>query len=210
MFLGVINYPIEGLGSIKEILEEKGYKVKEVLATQLSGNENFDGLIIMGGPMGVYEADKYPFLKVEMELIRKAVSENKPVLGICLGSQLLSASLGGIVKKGNFGEEIGIYTIKTVNDFKFLGDEIKVFQWHGDTFTLPSNATLLAYNEKYFQAFKVKKALGLQFHVEINSKMVSEWIKEYGGDTRLIEEVKENEDELKKNAEKILSYFLSF
>lgn len=209
MFLAVINYPIEGLGSIKEILEDKGYKVKEVLAIQLSGNEDFDGLIIMGGPIGVYEADKYAFLKVEMELIRKAVSENKPVLGICLGSQLLSASLGGIVKKGNFGEEIGIYTVKTVNDFKFLGDEIKVFQWHGDTFTLPSNATLLAYNEKYFQAFKVKKALGLQFHVEINSKMVSEWIKEYGGDTKLIEEVKERESELRENAEKILSYFLS-
>jgi len=209
MFLAVINYPIEGLGSIKEILEDKGYNVKEVLATQLSGNENFDGLIIMGGPMGVYEADKYPFLKVEMELIRKAVNEDKPVLGICLGSQLLSASLGGIVKKGNFNEEIGIYTVKTVNDFKFLGDEIKVFQWHGDTFTLPSNATLLAYNEKYFQAFKVKKALGLQFHVEINSKMVSEWIKEYGGDTGSIEEVKERESELRQNAEKILSYFLS-
>jgi len=70
-------------------------------------------------------------------------------------------SLGGTVKKGNFGEEIGVYTIKTVNDLKFMGDEIKVFQWHGNTFTLPSNATLLAYNEKYFQAFKVKKALGL-------------------------------------------------
>jgi len=94
MFLSIINYPIEGLGSIKEILEDKGYNVKEVLATQLSGNEDFDGLIIMGGPMGVYEADKYPFLKVEMELIRKAVSENKPVLGICLGSQLLSAFSG--------------------------------------------------------------------------------------------------------------------
>jgi len=86
MFLAVINYPIEGLGSIKEILEDKGYNVKEVLATQLSGNENFDGLIIMGGPMGVYEADIYPFLKIEILLIRKAVSENKPVLGICLGS----------------------------------------------------------------------------------------------------------------------------
>jgi len=209
MFLGVINYPIEGLGSIKEILENKGYKVKEVLATQLSGNENFDGLIIMGGPMGVYEADKYPFLKIEMELIRKAVSENKPVLGVCLGSQLLSASLGGTVKKGNFGEEVGIYTVKTVNDFKFLGEEIKVFQWHGGTFTLPSNATLLAYNERYFQAFKVKKALGLQFHVEVNSKMVGEWIKEYGGDYKLVEEVKEIEDELRKIAERILTYFLS-
>lgn len=102
MFLGIINYPIEGLGYIKEILEEKGYKVVEKLATQLSENEEFEGLVIMGGPMGVYESDKYPYLKSEMTLIRKAVNEGKPVLGVCLGSQLLSASLGGSVKKRSF------------------------------------------------------------------------------------------------------------
>ncbi|MBP1358200.1 MAG: type 1 glutamine amidotransferase [Sulfolobus sp.] len=209
MFLGIINYPIEGLGYIKEILEEKGYKVVEKLATQLSENEEFEGLVIMGGPMGVYESDKYPYLKSEMTLIRKAVNEGKPVLGVCLGSQLLSASLGGSVKKGVFGEEIGVFKVKTVNDFvPLLGEEVEVFQWHGDTFTLPYGSKLLAYSEKYFQAFILGKALGLQFHVEVNSKIVESRVREYGGKKELAEVVREKEEEFRKVAEKIITYWL--
>ncbi|WP_369609474.1 type 1 glutamine amidotransferase [Sulfurisphaera javensis] len=208
MFLGIINYPIEGLGSIKEILEEKGYVVREKLATEISENEEFEGLIIMGGPMGVYESDRYPFLNVEMKLIRKSIDEGKPVLGVCLGSQLISASLGGEIKPGHFGPEIGIYDVYTLSDFEMLGKKIQVFQWHGDTFTLPKGSTLLAYSEKYFQAFKYKTALAIQFHVEVNSKMIEEWVKAYHGDTKLVEDVKEKEEEFRKLAEKIINYWL--
>ncbi|BFI74690.1 type 1 glutamine amidotransferase [Sulfurisphaera ohwakuensis] len=209
MFLGIINHPIERLGNIKDILEEKGYKIRETLATEIRGNEEFDALIVMGGPMGVYESDKYPFLKVESELIRKAISTKKPVLGVCLGSQLLSSSLRGTVTRGVFGQEIGIYTVYLLDEFRnLMGDKIEVFQWHGDTFTLPNNAKLLAYNERYFQAFKYKTAIGLQFHVEVNSKMVSEWVKEYNGDPSLIDQVKEKEEEFRKISEKIISFWL--
>ena len=208
--LGIKNYPIEGLGYIKDILENEGHKVIEVDATKLKGNENFDVLVIMGGPMGVYEADKYPFLKVEMELIRKAYKEGKRVLGVCLGSQLISASLGGEVRPGGFGTEIGVYEIYNLSDFReLLGDKIKVFQWHGDTFTLPDEAKLLAYSKKYFQAFKVNKILALQFHLEVDSKMIKSWVEEYKGDKRLIDVVKENEEEFKKNAEKIVKWWLT-
>jgi GMP synthase-like glutamine amidotransferase len=156
MFLAIINHPVERLGNIKDILNEKGYDVKEKLALEIKGNEEFDGLIIMGGPMSVYENDKYPFLNLEVGLIRKALQKGKPVLGICLGAQLLSASLGGEVRKGAFGEEIGIYRVRLLEEFReILGEEIEVFQWHGDTFTLPQGSKLLAYNEKYFQAFRI-------------------------------------------------------
>jgi GMP synthase-like glutamine amidotransferase len=191
MFLAIINHPVERLGNIKDILNEKGYDVKEKLALEIKGNEEFDGLIIMGGPMSVYENDKYPFLNLEVGLIRKALQKGKPVLGICLGAQLLSASLGGEVRKGAFGEEI------------------EVFQWHGDTFTLPQGSKLLAYNEKYFQAFRIGSALGIQFHVEVDSRMIREWIDAYGGDKAIVSKVREKEEIFRIISEKIISHWLT-
>ncbi|BCU71619.1 type 1 glutamine amidotransferase [Stygiolobus caldivivus] len=206
--LGILNHPIEGMGNLAEVLNERGFKVKEKMATELKGNEDFDILVIMGGPMGVYEAEKYPFLYTEMELIRKAMREGKKVLGICLGSQLISASLGGSVKKGIFGPEIGISKVKLLPR---LGDkEIEVFQWHGDTFTLPPSSELLAYSEKYFQAFNTGQIMALQFHLEVDSKMVSRWVEEYKGDTSLISEVREKEEVLRKNLESIVNWWLGY
>jgi len=210
MFLAIINHPVERLGNIKDILNEKGYNVKEKLALEIKGNEEFDGLIIMGGPMSVYENDKYPFLNLEVGLIRKALQEGKPVLGICLGAQLLSASLGGEVRKGAFGEEIGIYRVRLLEEFReILGEEIEVFQWHGDTFTLPQGSKLLAYNEKYFQAFRIGSALGIQFHVEVDSRMIREWIDAYGGDKAIVSKVREKEEIFRIISEKIISYWLT-
>ncbi|MCY0858829.1 MAG: type 1 glutamine amidotransferase [Sulfolobaceae archaeon] len=206
-FLAVYNHPVETLGRLKRHLSD----VKEVHAEELKGNEEFDSLIIMGGPMGVYESDRYPFLKTEMELVRRAYKENKRVLGICLGSQIIAEALGGKVVKGQFGSELGISRVKLVGELReYLGkDEITVFQWHGDTFSLPPNARLLAYSEKYFQAFRINRILALQFHVEVDSEMVKNWLRVYGGDERLAEEVKDNEKELKNNLDSILKYWLS-
>lgn len=205
--LGVLNHPIEGLGSLAEIFSEKGFKVKEEPAVNLKGNESFDILVIMGGPMGVYEADQYPFLYTEMELIRKAKREGKRVLGVCLGSQLISESLGGSVKKGAFGPEIGVSKVKLLPK---LGDkEIDVFQWHGDTFTLPPSSELLAYSEKYFQAFRLEKVLALQFHLEVDAKMVSKWVEEYKGNPKLVQEVNEKEETFRKNLEFIINWWLN-
>jgi GMP synthase-like glutamine amidotransferase len=202
-YLVIKNYPIEGPGILKEIL--KG-EIREITAEDL-GSEDFDSLIIMGGPMGVYESDKFPFLSEEIKLIQDAFRNGKRILGICLGAQLLSKALGGNVVKGSFGQEIGIREVKFVNELYFLGNA-KVFQWHGDTFSLPPNAELLAYSEKYFQAFRLGRALGLQFHVEVNSDIVKEWINEYGGNENIINEVKENEKQLHNIAEKIIDYWI--
>ena len=202
-YLIVKNYPIEGPGVLKEILRGE---IKEIMAEDLH-DEDFDALIIMGGPMGVYEKDKFPFLQKEIEIIRSSFEKGKRILGICLGSQLLSASLGGEVTKGQFGSEIGIKKVKFIGDLSYLGDA-NVFQWHGDTFSLPENAELLAYSEKYFQAFRLGKALGLQFHLEVNSSIVKDWLKEYGGDENLITDVSKNEIKLRELLEKIINYWL--
>ncbi|ARM75222.1 type 1 glutamine amidotransferase [Acidianus manzaensis] len=197
--LAIQNYPVEGPGNLPVKAEIK-------FSNEIDGNEDFDFLIILGGPMGVYEEEKYPFLKKEIELIRKAYQENKRVLGICLGSQLIAKALGGDVIKGGFGQELGNTKIFTLSDFKFLGDQIEVFQWHGDTFSLPSNAKLLAYSNKYFQAFRIGKILGLQFHVEVDSEIVKTWIETYGGDEKLVEDVKKIENKLREYSKMIVDY----
>ncbi len=200
MYLVVKNHPIEGPGTLVDFLEDK---VVEVMAWE-DYPKDFDGLIIMGGPMGVYEAERYPFLYKEMELIRESLRAGKRVLGVCLGSQLISKALGGEVVKGHFGPEIGVSTVKFLNG---LGER-KVFQWHGDTFTLPQGSTLLAYSEKYFQAFTLGRALALQFHVEVEPKMVEKWVEEYGGEKKVVEELREVEDEVHQLAGELVKFWL--
>ncbi|QGA54059.1 GMP synthase [Sulfolobus sp. E5-1-F] len=204
--LAVYNHPVETLGTLKKFLPH----VEEIMAEELKGDEQFDALIIMGGPMGVYERDKYHFLNVEMELIKKAYRLDKRVLGVCLGSQLIAETLGGKVIKGGFGQEIGVQKVRLLGDLKdFMGtDELLVFQWHGDTFSLPDDAVLLSYSNKYFQAFRLKRTLGVQFHVEINSEMISKWVKLYGGNESIVDDVKKFESELENSASKLIKYWM--
>ncbi len=205
--LAIYNHPVERLGILSRFLKN----VTEIYAEEITGEERFDNVVIMGGPMGVYEREKYRFLDLEMKLIRRAYSEKKRVLGICLGSQLIAEALGGKVVKGQFGVEIGVSRIRLVNDFKdyFGSDELHVFQWHGDTFSLPHGATLLAYSEKYYQAFNIGRALGIQFHIEVDSEMLRDWLRVYGGDSKMIEEVREQENNFEKIADKLVRYWLS-
>ncbi|QCO31369.1 MULTISPECIES: type 1 glutamine amidotransferase [Metallosphaera] len=207
MFLVIQNYPIEGLGTLKQVLDSKGIRTLTVSAEDLTGKEEFEGLIVLGGPMGVYEMEKYPHLRREVDLIQKAIAEDKRVLGICLGAQLLSYALGGKVVKGAFGPELGIGKVKFMGKLANLG-EVEVFQWHGDTFSLPEGSELLAYSEKYFQAFSFSHALGLQFHVEVDGKMVEEWIREYGGNQDWVKEVEIRQNSLLRIASYLVEWWL--
>ena len=107
-----------------------------------------------------------------------------PVLGICLGSQLIAQAIGGNVYKGR-KKEIGwsnvILNHTGYNDlFKGINtNRIKVFQWHGDTFDLPPKATIMAYSKSYPQAFQFGTAIGIQFHMEVNGEMIQRWAAEY-------------------------------
>lgn len=139
-------------------------------------------VIVMGGPMNVYEEDRHPFLKAENDFIKKIIMRNIPYLGICLGAQLLAKAAGGRVRKGR-QEELGWYQVDQSKAargdlvFRDLPKKFEVFQWHGDTFSIPPKGVLLVKGRPIkHQAFRVgKSAYGLQFHVEVDDKKLASW-----------------------------------
>jgi GMP synthase (glutamine-hydrolysing) len=143
-----------------------------------------DGLVVMGGPMGVADADRseHPYLRAELELLAAAASESIPVLGVCLGSQLLAAALGADVRPGP-AEEIGLGAVALTPEGEAdpvlgpAGPEIPVFHWHRDTFDIPPGAVRLAGSGAYAnQAFRRgERAYGLQFHVEVDRGLADGW-----------------------------------
>ena len=174
--------PFEGLGLIEEWLVARGHTLS---CTRFYADEappvnsgGFDWLIVMGGPMNVYQYDAHPWLSSEKHLIREAITAGKRVLGICLGAQLIADVLGGKVYR-NCEREIGWFPVRAVSAgvssaFAFP-DETPVFHWHGDTFSLPPGSLWLAESDGCaHQAFAVgKHVLGLQFHLEMTATGVS-------------------------------------
>jgi GMP synthase (glutamine-hydrolysing) len=142
----------------------------------------FDGLIVMGGPMGAYEDDAHPWLAEEKRSIATAARSGHPVWGVCLGAQLLAAALGAAVYPGPAGAEVGVLPVEltaaAATDPVFAGapPSFPTLQWHGDTFDLPEGATLLAGSPAYRnQAFSYRNSYGLQFHVEVSPALAREW-----------------------------------
>ncbi|MBP9679822.1 MAG: type 1 glutamine amidotransferase [Bacteriovorax sp.] len=175
------------LGTLDPTLKEHGLRMRYVNfernPEEHPSVEKYNGLIILGGHMGVYEADKYTHIKVEMKLIEEALKKNIPILGICLGSQLLAQVLGAQVRK-HAEKEIGWHdvdlTLEGMNDplFSHFNKTQKLFQLHGDTFDVPSSAVHLARSELCpSQAFRYgDKVYGLQFHLEVDSPMIHRWL----------------------------------
>jgi GMP synthase (glutamine-hydrolysing) len=166
----------EGLGSIEEWIALNGHSLtatKFFEGERLPEISDIDWLIVMGGPMNVDDEEQFPWLADEKKFIRQVIDNGKTVLGICLGSQLVSSALGARVYR-NREKEIGWFDIELTpvaqsgKLFFGMGGRIKVFHWHGDTFDLPENAIHLAYSEACKnQAFIFKeKVLALQFHLE--------------------------------------------
>ena len=141
----------------------------------------FAGLIVMGGPMGAYDEAAHPWLGLEKRLIREAVEADLPVWGVCLGAQLLAASLGAEVRRGPRAE-VGLLPVEltaaAADDPVFAGlpRSFTTLQWHSDTFDLPEGAKLLAASPAYrHQAFVRGRAYGLQFHLEVPPDLASQW-----------------------------------
>ncbi|MBT8062045.1 MAG: gamma-glutamyl-gamma-aminobutyrate hydrolase family protein, partial [Gammaproteobacteria bacterium] len=143
----------------------------------------YRGLIVLGGPMNVEDRHKLPHLQAELQAIRSAVAAGKPVLGICLGAQLLAHALGGDVRP-NGQSELGWHNVATTEAgasdpvLAPLGRLDKVFQWHGHTFEVPEGAQLLATGDVCRnQAFRYgENAYGFQFHLEVDGALVNRWL----------------------------------
>jgi GMP synthase-like glutamine amidotransferase len=138
----------------------------------------FDMLIIMGGPMGVYEEGQWPWMKAEKAFIKQAINADKIVLGICLGSQLLAEALGAKVYR-NKVNEIGFFPVTNTGN-TLMNDvpaQWMVFHWHGDTFDLPEGAVLLASSIACKnQAYHKGRCVGLQFHPEADAALIQQMV----------------------------------
>jgi GMP synthase (glutamine-hydrolysing) len=141
----------------------------------------FDGIIAMGGPMGAYEDERLPWLTAEKRLIAEAVGAGLPYWGICLGAQLLAASLGAEVAPGP-EPEVGVLDVHATDEaaedpvFAQAPPTFRALQWHQDTFALPDGAVHLASSPAYaHQAFRVGRAYAMQFHIEIGTDLATEW-----------------------------------
>jgi GMP synthase-like glutamine amidotransferase len=179
---------IEHAGVFNDTLSSKGIDIKYIDQAESLPQEDFDMLFVLGGYMGVYESNQYPFLNREFKIIEHFLKAQKPVIGICLGAQMLAHVLGEKVYKGQNGKEIGWYQIKKENNHKFFNgfpDKLMVFQWHQDTFDLPKNALRIYSSEKYQnQAFVYENAVGIQFHIELTKDMIKEWVEAYEEDLK--------------------------
>lgn len=180
------HVPYEDLAGIGDWLEANQHPVS---GTRLYEEESlpdpaeFDGLIIMGGPMSIHDEEQYPWLADEKHLIGGAISGEKLVLGICLGAQLIADALGARVYR-NQHKEIGWFPVRFTPEirrrdpFRFLPSKLSVFHWHGDTFDLPEDALRIAKSAGCAnQGFLYQEhVLALQFHLESTRKSVGDLI----------------------------------
>ncbi|MGI0027768.1 MAG: type 1 glutamine amidotransferase, partial [Nitrosopumilaceae archaeon] len=208
--------------NLGKLLEEDGFKTSIIFTKKEKIPEiNHSAVIILGAPESAN--DDLSYLKEEMELIRDAVKREIPLLGICLGSQLIAKSFGAQVYAGN-KKEIGIYhDIEFDNIGSSLFSGIKspatVFHWHGDTFDLPQNATRLAHSKDYQnQAFQIGSAVGIQFHLEVDEQTIRLWLEKskdelsktpYIDPEEIIRKIPENMETIQNNMKVFYQNFKS-
>jgi GMP synthase (glutamine-hydrolysing) len=171
-------------GVFEDVLRERGAELHRVELDEgepLPDWRAFDAIVAMGGPMSATDDDTLPWLTEEKRLIGEAVRAGTPFWGVCLGVQLLAASLGARVYPGA-KPEVGLLPVELTDDgredpvFGGYDDALVTLQWHGDTFDLPEGATRLASSPAYEnQAFRFERAYGVQFHLEVSPEMAREW-----------------------------------
>lgn len=190
--LAVRHVPFEDLGCLAAPLTESGYAIRYVDAPTADfsriSQAAWDLLVVLGGPIGVHEQRDYPFLTQELGLLEQRLKHKAPILGICLGGQLLAHALGAQVHK-NRGLEIGWKSLQLTsagNDSSLRYFRKPVFHWHSDGFDLPAGARLLAGTEQCpNQAFSLGNSLlGLQFHPEVTARGLEQWYVGHTGELR--------------------------
>jgi GMP synthase (glutamine-hydrolysing) len=193
--LALVNVWDDPPGHLGEIMQERGitYDTINVEDTPLPDLRGYDAIIVLGGPQHVPADDKHPYLIQEKALIRQAVEQDIPCLGICLGGQLLAHALGAQVTKHHL-IELGFLEVqlteqgKTDPLFEGLPDHLQVFQWHMDVFDIPSGGVRLATNKNApNQAFRFgRRAYGLQYHIELTPDMFHKWLQYLPSDLEVV------------------------
>jgi len=219
------NVDLEGPGLIEDFLKRNNIKFKIVeyyLKKELIDSDLYSAVIILGGPMSVN--DKLHYISNEIKLIQETIRKNIPLLGICLGSQLISKSGGGFVER-NHSKEIGVYNIFLTSIgmkcplFKNLSNPFKVFQWHDETFTIPPLGEWLATSETCLnQAVRLGTAFGIQFHFEFTPIMIKKMIENYSNDIlegkfevkKILDKFNQFYPQIKENGYKIMQNFVNF
>jgi GMP synthase-like glutamine amidotransferase len=182
--------PEETLGTIAEVLSAGGHGwryIRPFANEPVPATLDVAGLVVLGGPMGAYETRRFGFLTDELALIASALDQQKPILGVCLGSQLLASALGARVYQGP-AKEIGWYRVQIHADmhrdrlFGSLGRTFTAFHWHGDTFDIPKGACELGHSAiTLHQGFRyATNAYGLQFHLEVTDQIINDLVASFG------------------------------
>lgn len=214
----LMHAPTEGPGSLGEFLETRGVELVHVCLHAgdpvPADSRGLDAIVSMGGPMNVYEEDRYPFLRDETALLGEAVRAGVPVLGICLGAQLIAKACGARVTRSP-EKEVGWGTVLLTEAarseplLRGLPATLEVMQWHEDMFEVPAGGVLLARSEACpHQAFRIGNALGLQFHAEATAPMLAEWFAGAPGREAILRHQAEMGDILAARAERLFSNFL--
>jgi GMP synthase (glutamine-hydrolysing) len=215
-------------GVYEDVLHERGaslHRIEVDAGDALPDWREFSAIVAMGGPMSANDDAELPWLRAEKKLIAEAVRASMPFWGVCLGVQLLAASLGARVYAGA-EPEVGVLPVELTEEgrldpvFSGLPPSVPALQWHGDTFALPAGAVRLAGSPAYpNQAFRFDHAYGVQFHLEVSSEMAREWmdVPEYasalertiGGDT-LLRAVDEHAAEMLDHGRALFERWLDF
>ena len=195
--LALQHVDVERLSLLEEVLAQRGIPARylalhkgERLPHSVEDMEDAKAIVVLGGPMGVYEAEKYPWLADEIRFLGEAIRAGVPVYGLCLGAQLMAAALDARVYPGEGKKEIGWFPVDLTPEAlgdPLLGDEeasFPVFQWHGDTFDIPEGAVHLASSARYpNQAFRWgARAYAFQFHLETGMADITTWLEAFEGD----------------------------
>jgi GMP synthase (glutamine-hydrolysing) len=188
--IAIRHVQFENLGTFETVLANAGYAVRYhdiVDAPPAFDPIAADLVVVLGGPVGVYEQNAYPFLLKEREILKARLDANRPTFGICLGAQLVAAAMGAKVSPSGV-REIGFSTVSLTeaghaSPLGHLAD-VPVFHWHGDTFEIPAGAVRLAATDlcKNQGFARGPKILGLQFHPEPDAADLERWLVGYAGD----------------------------
>lgn len=219
MILFIKHIDIEGPGTIGDFLEDNripftivDFSNKDKLPEL---KKTFQMVVSLGGPMNVYEEEKYPFLAEENILLKEVVRRDMPFLGVCLGSQLIVKAMGGAVSK-NPQKEIGFYKV-TINEdglkddlFKHFSGEITVYQWHGDTFSIPEGGKRLVSSELCEnQTVKYGRNIyGIQFHIEVTRNMIAEWADAYNDELESLKGVVSDKQKMLEDYDNLKGEYL--